>query len=445
MSTSPEVFDEYVAAALLPEVRFTFEHYAATVHQADWTDIQEKAKRLIQEGRVTILRNTPQHIMGHVIGDGTDNNGTPDEHEVEISRHDPNATNIEQWVCDCAWHQFAFDRRGPWAKLEGRPCSHVMAVYWKAKSTPLDTEGMDEGYQVPNFQKRPAPPPAQQSLPGVHMLPQHLQPDTEQRKFSPDEPGVSQPPSGPTPDQAPTPPQALPSTQDLTVPKQTEVPFQTPKQQTPQREQLQLFDITAPPGQQPVQQSPVSIPGGSPPTPGNPVKFPGTFSHRVPVIALHTSHFVYAADDLTEYFDSLRAAHQTIYVALTSMVALERSQGKIPVPGAQPYMISSEGIPMYKVMELGWNPETNSRENADVNALQGAPEQTGTYSDVTPGKYAEVLDYDPNLKMVYISVPLRYPEGQDARLHPRALRGWVSYSDVRPVSPVRSPFRPKRL
>lgn len=439
--------DDYIAAAILPEVRFSFERYAAIVHRAEWTDVASKAKRLVQEGKVTILRNAPHHIMSHVIGDGTDNNGVPDEHDVEITRSldeqgMPTSNTIEQWNCTCAWAQFSWDRTRKWKKFEGRPCSHVIATYWKSLSTPLDTEGTPEGFQVPRGQKKPAPAPQgpmQMHLPGMPM-PENLKPDTEQRSFSPTEPGLPAP-GAPTP--KPVPPGQLQTDQELTLPKVQESPFTTPKQQ-PQREQLQLFDITAPPGSSQVPQSPVSVPGGSPPTPGNPVKFPGTFSHFIPVIALRTSQFIYAADSLTEYFDAQRAAQQPIYVALTNMVALEQSGGKIPVPGANPYMVNSEGIPMYKVTELGWNPQTNAREDADVNILQGAPEQTGVYADVGPGKYAEVLDYDPALKMAYILVPLNYPQGEDARLHPHSLKGWVDFKDIRPVQAVRSPFRRKK-
>ena len=435
MSTS---LDEYVAVAVLPDVRFTFEHYAAMVHMADWTDVADKAKRLVQEGRVTILRNAPHHIMAHVIGDGTDNNGTPDEHDVEITRNDPTSQIIEQWNCTCKWADFSWDRTRKWKKYEGRPCSHVLATYWKARSTPLDITDQEPGFQVPHGQKAGPAGPGQQTIPGVH--PEAEKP--EERKFSPGEPGLGEPgePQPPAP-----PPTAVPSTQDITIPKAPESPYQTPKQQPEQREQLQLFDITAPPGQQPGGAPPVvSVPGGSPPTPGNPVKFPGTFSHFVPVLALHTSQFIYAQDPLSEYFDTQRAAGQPIHVALLNNVALERSGGKIPIPGAQPYGVSQEGVPLYNVMELGWNPNTQNRETADVNLLQGAPEQTGTYSDVPVGKYAEVLDFEPALKMAYIVVPLNYPEGVDARLHPHLLKGWVSYSDLRPVAPKRSPFRRKK-
>ena len=450
---SPTVGDNYITAALQPEVRFTFEHFAAILHEAAWTDVAAKAKRLVQEGKVTILRNAPHHVMAHVIGDGTDNNGTPDEHDVEISRSldeggMPTSNTIEQWNCTCAWSDFAWDRTRKWKKYEGRPCSHVIATYWKAKSTPLDTTDMPEGYQTPRGQKQSPAGQGQLGIPGIQPPENPAQLGAPEGTEDTGTPGIGpgdQPQSTPA---SPS-PTALPSDQDLKMPKAPASPFSTPKQQPqqPQHEQLQLFDITKPPGYDQAQQLQlpiVSVPGGSPPTPGNPVKFPGTFSHFIPVLAMHTSQFIYAADSLTEYFDAQRAAGQTINVALTNTVALERSGGKIPTPGAEPHGVSQEGIPMYNVMELGWNPKTQNRENADVNLLQGAPEQTGTYSDVMPGKYAEVLDYEPNLKMAYIIVPLNYPDGVDARLHPHMLKGWVSYSDIRPVNPVRTPFRRKK-
>lgn len=441
---------EDIQALLLPEVRFSFEHFAATQHEGKWADVAGKAKRLVQDGAVTILRNAPHHVMAHVRGDHG-------EYNCEISRHDPQSQIIEQWNCECPWAQFAFDRTRKWKKLEGRVCSHVLAAYWKAKSTPLDMSDMEDGYETPRGQAGGAQP-GQESIPGMPFA----GPDAEaaEQEFTPQEapteeaPGAETPPpeeteqvSMPgTPRKTAPPPHSGPSelqhNKDLTIPKQPESPYGTPKQQPPQHEQLHLFDVTAPPGMQPMPgASPVSVPGGRPPTPGNPVQFPGTFSHFIPVMTLRTSAFIVAGDAMTDYFDTQRAANQPIYVALTNLVALERSGGKIPLPGALPYGTSGEGVPLYRVMDLGWNPATGRRENADVNVLQGAPEQTGTYSDVSPGRRAEVLDFDPSLRMVYISVPLNYPEGGDVRLHPHSLKGWVDYADVRPVQVTGSPWR----
>jgi len=170
---------------------------------------------------------------------------------------------------------------------------------------------------------------------------------------------------------------------------------------------------------------------------------PGTFSHWIPVVAIKTSEFIMqSADELTEYFEQQRKLGQPIYVALQRPVLLERSGGKIPVPGAVPYDVSKEGIPLYRVIDLEYNPATGQRENADVNALQGAPEWTGQYTEAAANRRAEVLDYDPELRMAYIMVPLHY-EGQDVRLHPHSLKGWVDYRDIRPA-PGGNPFRRKR-
>ena len=415
---------EYVSAAILPEVRLTFETYAAMQHQAQWADVAAKAKRLVQDGQVTILRNAPTHIMSHVVGDHG-------QYNCEISRHDPNSQIIEQWNCECPWAQYAFDRTRKWKKLEGRVCSHVLATFWKAKSTPLDMSGEDQGYQAPGGQA-PGAMPGQEQLP---MGPTQIAPyDPEAGIFGPAPTGPEYtapeqpetPPDTTQPAQAPipvsTPSGPLPGNKDIAIPGQPQSPFSTQPHTTPvqparpQKEQLHLFDITAPPGMQPTPQAPaVSIPGGRPPTPGNPVQLPGTFSHFIPTFVAYSSEFVYASDNLTDYFEQCRAAHQPIIVTLTKPVLLERSGGKIPVPGAQPYGTTSEGIPMYRVLDLGYNPATQQRENSDVNALQGAPEQQATYSDAPAGKRAEVIDFDPSLKMVYIVVTLDYPDGGDVR------------------------------
>lgn len=426
---------------LLPGERLSLEKLGAMQHGAAWSDVAAKAKRLVQEGKVTILRNAPHHVMAHVVGDGTDNGGTPDEHDVEISRHDPASQLIEQWNCDCAWAQYAWDRTRKWKKFEGRVCSHVLATYWKARSTPMDMSDQDEGFQAGPGQK--AGLPGQQALPG--MTPDDLKTQQDQQGEQDEQPGGLPDEDEGAPVQ-PTPPGQQPvpqSTQDLLIPKQPVSPYNVPKQpDIPQYQQLHLFDVTAPAGMQPTPMAaPVSVPGGSPPSPSSPVMFPGTFSHFLPVLRLNTSGFIYAKNALSEFFETQRAATKPIFVKITAPVALEQSGGKIPLPGATPRGVSTEGIPLYHPMELGWNPQTMKRENADTNQLQGAPEQSGVYSDVPVGRRAEVLDWDDSLKMAYLVVPLDYPGGEDARLHPHSLKGWVDYSDITATPQARTPWR----
>jgi intein/homing endonuclease len=80
--------------------QFTFD---AEHHTAGWPDIMQKAKRLIQSGNVTLLRNGWENIVAHVIGDHG-------EYNSEIAREDPESRTITQWTCECPWDQYAFQR-----------------------------------------------------------------------------------------------------------------------------------------------------------------------------------------------------------------------------------------------------------------------------------------------------------------------------------------------
>ena len=300
----------------------------------------------------------------------------------------------------------------------------------------------DSGFQVPRGQM-PGAQPGQQSIPGAGgaEIPNVKPPEgaEEQPVEGPAAPSTEMP--GVTPTEQPA-EQPLKHNDEIGVPKAPENPFQTPKAQPPQHEQLHLFDVTAPPGMQPMPSAPaVSIPGGRPPTPGNPIQFPGTFSHFIPMMVVHSSEFIYANDALSEYFETMKMARQPIYVQILQHVTMELSGGKIPLPGAESYGTSKEGVPLYRVMDLGYNPDTGMRENADVNVLQGAPEWQGQWIDVKPGSRGEVLDYEPALKMAYVLVPLNYPEGGDVRLHPHSIKGWVDYKDLKPLPSAGTPWR----
>lgn len=231
----------------------SFERLCKFVLKADWNDIVAKAKAIIGEGRVTILNNTPQHVMSKVVGD--DHDGQRNVYEVELAREDPDSNVVTQSTCTCKWSQFRWDRTRPWKPLEGRPCKHILATFWKAKSVPLDVTDMPFGYQAPPGQKRSPAGPGQMQIP------------------------MGQPSDTPAP---------VPSTKELTIPQAPENPFSPQKKpQTkpgqpatpvPQREQLELFNINPPMTPAPPAGG-VSVPGGQPPTPENPIGIPGTFSN----------------------------------------------------------------------------------------------------------------------------------------------------------------------
>jgi hypothetical protein len=110
---------------------FTFDPEHKT---ADWNDIMNKARRLIDSGHVHMVRNGYNNIVSHVWGDHGD-------YDVEIGRDDPNSRAITSWTCDCPWDQFAWQRTRQWKKYEGRPCAHVLATFWQSQMLPIDEEG----------------------------------------------------------------------------------------------------------------------------------------------------------------------------------------------------------------------------------------------------------------------------------------------------------------
>jgi len=183
---------------------------------------------------------------------------------------------------------------------------------------------------------------------------------------------------------------------------------------------------------------PVSVPGGAPATPSNPVQFPGTFSHFIPTISVESDEFMkYAADAFEEWVMAVKATGQTPIVQLARDVTLEARGGKHPMPGAEPKSIDPSGLPIYRTVDLGYDPESGLRVPATTPPA-GAPERTGTFADARRGQKDEVIDVESNLKMAYIIVPTSL-----GPLHPHLLAGWVDFSDLRPLPDARTPFRTK--
>lgn len=218
-------------------------HGAYLEKTATWDDVAAKAKRLIQSGNVTLLRNGAENIVASVVGD----HGT---YQVEISRDDPESRSITQWTCECPWDQYAYQRTRKWKQYEGRPCAHCLATYWKSLSTPVDEEfspgggagqdaqGQQSLFGLPTPNGPPPGGPGAVSPPGIPQGDQLAIPG-----FDPS--GASGSPGAPSIGIPPAPPPAI----------------------------LPGF-----PGAPPPMPVPVSVPGAKPMSPSNPVQTPGTFS-----------------------------------------------------------------------------------------------------------------------------------------------------------------------
>lgn len=260
-TASDRLLARQVVAGQLASCGFREAEYDWSVMEktADWNQIMNKAKRLIQSGNVQILRNGYQNIVARVKGDGTDNGGTPDVHQCEIFRADPNSRAITTSDCDCGWGEFQNQpRTREFKRFQGRPCAHILAAFWVAQSMPLDEDAN------PNAPQPGGGPQA----PGGFGQGSGFGPDADtgfdpaQRSFDPSgAAGFSAGPGGP-------PAAGGPQTggEEPTGPSPADVLPQYPMAQMPQ----------------PQPQNLVSIPGATPPSPTNPTQYPagpgGTFS-----------------------------------------------------------------------------------------------------------------------------------------------------------------------
>lgn len=221
-----------------------------------WSDVMAKSKRLIQSGNVTVLRNGWTNVVGFVIGDHG-------EYETEFSREDPETGVVTQWSCTCAWAQYAWDRTRAWKKYEGRVCAHALALYWKARSTPLDEDDNHPSGQAPPGQTPMAPGADSGGAPrpGPVAPPEGYVP----APAGADE-GAPPPPDQSAP--APAPPPSSPGV----IP-----PFPGADQMA--AEQWQGPGTTPGGGVSPP--NAVSVPGAKPPSPFNPLQSPGGTYSRV--------------------------------------------------------------------------------------------------------------------------------------------------------------------
>lgn len=240
--------------------------------QDNWNDLVEKAKRLVLSGQVTLIRNTREYVVGNVIGD----HGA---YECEIMRKDPNSQQITGWSCQCPWNQYAWQRTRQWKIYEGRPCSHVLAMYYVSKLSPPEEEGAPPEGAPPEAPVAPGAPapvgppspfaaPAAEGMPGgqVPSVPRGPRGLEQLKPFEPENVGAISPDEileqrlGPL---APKPPERI-----------QKPPLEVLKERQRQQEQpsepgAAPYGRAAPPGT-------VSVPGTRQPSWTNPMNYPGT-------------------------------------------------------------------------------------------------------------------------------------------------------------------------
>lgn len=260
--------------------------------QDNWNDLVDKAQRLINTGKVTIVTNEPDYVFGRVIGDHGN-------YECKIKRSNPDEPKISGWKCTCPWNQFAWQRTRKWKIYEGRPCSHILALYYLSKLAPVTGEEKPpvEEQMAPVPTPAPAPPtptgepspfaqPMGEALPGgvVPSVPEGPRGLQQLTPFKPEDTG------------AVSPDELLEQRLGPLAPVRQEIPEEMPRRniQMPPLEQLKemqrLQQPPSAPGQAPYGQTAppgtVSVPGARLPNERNPMGLPGGVYSKVSVIGL---------------------------------------------------------------------------------------------------------------------------------------------------------------
>ena len=119
---------------------------------ADWNEVMQNAVEIRDNGAVNITSNQPDHVEGTVASQ--ERPGVV--YDTEFDRADPNSGSITTWRCTCPWGQVSWGRTRQWQKYEGRPCKHVLAMYWVSLSQPTD----DQQQLFSPLQYQPAYQPA---------------------------------------------------------------------------------------------------------------------------------------------------------------------------------------------------------------------------------------------------------------------------------------------
>jgi SAM-dependent methyltransferase len=115
---------------------------AAFFKKADWGEVTEHAQRARGTGQIVIQNKMldPDSGQLHVIGQVPSESEPGTFHETEFWQDDPDSEAITLWSCDCPWGQKSWGRTRQWKRYEGRPCAHLLALYWESLGQPLSAD-----------------------------------------------------------------------------------------------------------------------------------------------------------------------------------------------------------------------------------------------------------------------------------------------------------------
>jgi len=124
-----------------------FEVFGNMKRESAWVDVQNKGKRIADTvGSVNIKRKGPYDIYkpDGLIETRATVRGDHATYQTIIHQSHPRSGSITWWDCQCTWRRYVWKRSPPFKKLEGRPCSHVLALWWVASGEPVRYDDVPE-------------------------------------------------------------------------------------------------------------------------------------------------------------------------------------------------------------------------------------------------------------------------------------------------------------
>lgn len=378
----------------------TLEKIGSLQHEAAWVDVENKAKRLIADGqvfpedkRLHDLEDPagPLYITGTVVGDHSTY-----KCQIWTANSDSNSLAVRSWACQCTWNRYVWNRTRQWIKYEGRVCSHVLALYWQAKSIPLNEESqqaIDEQRGKPRQEEKliDIGPDVQAPIPEIEDRPERREPGMF--GFEPEVqmsvqqviPGMEE-----IPIVAPNEDPEL--ERDVRQPaEQARRPLNTDEQDALLRSERRLRELK--------QRSRK-----------NKEKVKSSFS----VLRLSSAQDI---KDLMQFIELSLMEGRQIDAATTRPLWGELRGGLHPHPDAMPIDYYEDGNLVYDPHDLGWDPKGFSMNSEE--------EERGIYGQIPENSRVSVISLDSRDRLIL----LRYFTGNEAPNHTH-IDVWVPVKDI---------------
>jgi hypothetical protein len=145
------VYDDPLDDSNAQQFTWTPVRQMAMAKTAAWADVMADATELYSGGMVSMVNNTNDHVYGEVASQSQPGVVYPTEiwpsRRAELLEQGQPNYPIALWSCECEWGQHSWGRTRQFKKFEGRPCKHVLALFWTSVGQTPEPDMMEPGAQ----------------------------------------------------------------------------------------------------------------------------------------------------------------------------------------------------------------------------------------------------------------------------------------------------------